>query len=242
MMTEIHYDYDTLIISDIHLGSNISEALILLNFLKSVTFKRLIILGDMFADLNFSRLKREHWDVLSYIRKLTSTKKHIEVIWIIGNHDLGLVDVLSHLVGIEVFDKYEWMADNKKCVALHGHQFDPAISRWQGISDFFSWWYLQLQKLPGLKKGFPRWVDSVTSKFQKLSQIIEQKALKYGKCHGYDVVCCGHTHEALSSIQDGVEYYNSGCWVKHEGTYIGINGNHIEVKQVIDKKDKKDNC
>lgn len=226
------YDFDTIIISDLHLGSSISEAAKLLALLKSIRFKRLILLGDMFADLNFSRLKSDHWQVLSYLRKLSNVKTGVQVIWVFGNHDLGLVDVLSHLVGIEVVDKYVWMADNRKCIALHGHQFDPAISRWQGMSDFFSWWYLQIQKIPGFKKGFPRWLDWITSYFQNLSTVVEVKALKYAHLHGYDVICCGHTHEAMHSYKDGVDYYNSGCWVKNEGTYIAIKGSNVEVIQV----------
>ena len=234
IMLHDEYDFDTVIISDVHLGSNVSEAAKLLKFLKRTRFKRLILLGDMFADLNFSRLKHNHWEVLSYLRKLSNSKTGIEIVWVFGNHDLGIVDVLSHLVGIEVVDKYVWMADNRRCIALHGHQFDPAISRWQGISDFFGWWYIQIQKVPGFKKGFPRWLDWVSTYVQNLSSIVETKALKYGKTYGYDVVCCGHTHEALHSSQDGVDYYNSGCWVKNEGTYIAFKGSIIEVIKVED--------
>jgi UDP-2,3-diacylglucosamine pyrophosphatase LpxH len=227
-------EYDTVIISDVHLGSRVSNCELLLSLLKKIKFKRLIILGDMFADLNFSRLKSDHWNVLSYLRRLSNVKTGVEVVWVYGNHDIGLVEVLSHLVGIEVFDKYEWIADNKRCIALHGHQFDPAISKWQVISDFFSWWYLQLQKLPWLKKGFPRWVDYITTKFQNLSSTVENRAFKYAKLHSYDVICCGHTHEAMHSSIDGVDYYNSGCWVKNEGSYIAFLGANIEVIKVGD--------
>ena len=224
--------YDTIIVSDLHLGSSTSEAQKFLDIIKNIKFKRLILLGDMFADLNFSRLKRNHWEVLSYLRQLSNVKTGIQVVWVYGNHDIGIVDVLSHLVGIDVFDKYIWNADNKKCIAMHGHQFDPAISKWQSLSNLFSWWYLQIQKIPGFKKGFPRWLDWITTKFQNLSSIVENKAIKYAKLHGYDVICCGHTHEALHSIKYGVEYYNSGCWVKNAGTYISFSGAQIDIVQV----------
>lgn len=239
MMPELHEEFDTIIISDIHLGSNLSEAKKLLHFLKSIHFKRLILLGDIFADLNFSRLNKDHWALLSYLRKLSNTKRHVEVVWVIGNHDLGLVDVLSHLVGIEVFDKYEFLADNKKCIALHGHQFDPAMTKWQIVTDWISWWYLQIQKVPGLKKGFPRWIDAIASRFQNLTDTLEFMAIRYAKHHGYDVICCGHTHEALSKVEDGVEYYNSGCWVKSEATYIAFSGPYIRVVQVENAKDQE---
>src|SRR5438477_12077336 len=62
--------YDTVILSDLHLGSEVSRAEAASQMLKAVSFSRLILLGDIFCDLNFRRLKKEHWQFLSYIRKL----------------------------------------------------------------------------------------------------------------------------------------------------------------------------
>src|SRR5438067_8342097 len=76
--------------------------------LKAVSFSRLILLGDIFCDLNFRRLKKEHWQFLGYIRKLSNPKRGITVVWVEGNHDHGLSDVMSHLVGIDVYQQYEW--------------------------------------------------------------------------------------------------------------------------------------
>ena len=79
--------YDTVIISDLHLGSEVSRAGDALDFLHSVQFRRLILLGDIFADLNFGRLTKEHWKFLSYIRKLSNPKRRIEVVWVNPGHD-----------------------------------------------------------------------------------------------------------------------------------------------------------
>src|SRR5438874_13071831 len=100
--------YDTVILSDLHLGSEVSRAKAALDMLKSISFGRLILLGDIFCDLNFRRLKKEHWQFLGYIRKLSNPKRGVEVIWVEGNHDQGLTDVMSHLVGIEVYQEYSW--------------------------------------------------------------------------------------------------------------------------------------
>ena len=86
--------YDTVIISDLHLGSEVSRAKAALRMLKENTFSRLILLGDIFCDLNFRRLKKEHWRFLSYIRKLSNPKRNVEVIWVEGNHDEGLSAVM----------------------------------------------------------------------------------------------------------------------------------------------------
>src|SRR5882757_9260063 len=115
---------DTVIISDLHLGSEISRGRDALEFLQSICFKRLILLGDIFADLNFRRLTKEHWKFLSYIRKLSNPKRGIEVVWVEGNHDQGLSEVMSHLVGVKVYEEFMWRFEGRHHLAIHGHQFD----------------------------------------------------------------------------------------------------------------------
>ena len=228
--------FDTLIISDVHLGSHVSLAGPLLKLLKGTRFKRLILLGDMFADLNFARLHRDHWELLSHIRLLSNPKKGIEVVWVVGNHDWGLTEVMGHLVGVEVRNKYVWEAGSKRCVALHGHQFDPAMLGMPTFTKIVSWWFLQIQKIPGFQRAWSRWIDLATGKFQNLSKIVQTKALSWAKINQYDVICCGHTHDACHASANGVDYYNSGCWVKNIGTYIGVLGDQFTILQ--DNNDK----
>src|SRR5436190_7177565 len=76
--------YNTLILSDLHLGAETSHAREATRVLKQNRFQRLILLGDIFADLNFARLTKEHWKFLGYIRKLSNPKRNIEVVWVEG--------------------------------------------------------------------------------------------------------------------------------------------------------------
>ncbi len=78
--------YDTVILSDLHLGSETSRAEEAIEVLRRLRFRRLILLGDIFCDLNFGRLKKHHWHFLSYIRKLSNPKRGVEVVWVEGNH------------------------------------------------------------------------------------------------------------------------------------------------------------
>src|SRR3974377_1383940 len=119
---------NTMIVSDLHLGSEVSRARDALHLLKSYYFERLILLGDMFCDLNFRRLKRDHWKLLSFIRKLSNPKRGIEVVWVEGNHDRGLSVVMSHLVGIRVYQQYAWEYQGLRHLAIHGHQFDRFLT------------------------------------------------------------------------------------------------------------------
>ena len=99
---------NTLILSDLHLGAETSHAREATRVLKENIFHRLILLGDIFADLNFARLTKEHWKFLGYIRKLSNPKRKIEVVWVEGNHDHGLTNIMSHLVGVRVYQRYAW--------------------------------------------------------------------------------------------------------------------------------------
>jgi UDP-2,3-diacylglucosamine pyrophosphatase LpxH len=143
---------DTIIISDLHLGSEVSRASAAMRMLKAASFNRLILLGDIFSDLNFGRLKKEHWKFLSYIRKLSNPKREIEVVWVEGNHDHALSQVMSHLVGIRVYQEYEWQYDGIRHLAIHGHQFDRFLTRNRVLSTFFSAIHLALQKFSFGKK------------------------------------------------------------------------------------------
>src|SRR5271168_1823238 len=116
--------HDTLILSDLHLGSECSRAREATRLLKETRFRRLILLGDIFANLDFRRLSREQWKFLGLIRKLSNPKRNIEVVWVEGNHDEGLTEIMSALVGVQVYQEYAWEYGGLRHIAIHGHQFD----------------------------------------------------------------------------------------------------------------------
>ena len=127
-------NFNTIIISDIHLGSKLSRVNSLLQFLTNVDFDRLIINGDIFDSINMRRLHKKHWHLLSVLRKLTSDNKKTEVIWIRGNHD-GYSDLLTQLLGITVYDEYLFEWNSKKVLVMHGDVFDVFTSKYPLISE-----------------------------------------------------------------------------------------------------------
>jgi len=221
---------NTIIISDLHLGSEVSRSSEALRMLKSASFNRLILLGDIFSDLNFRRLKKEHWQFLGYIRKLSNPKRQIEVVWVEGNHDHGLSDVMSHLVGIRVYDEYEWEFDGKRHLAVHGHQFDRFLTRNRVLSSFLSALHLGLQKISFGKRRMMGLLERFDTAWLRLSAKVARGALAHAHSLGADRVFCGHTHEALSLKCHGVEYYNSGSWTQDHPTYIAIDAHGVRVR------------
>jgi UDP-2,3-diacylglucosamine pyrophosphatase LpxH len=220
---------DTIILSDLHLGSEVSRAPAALRMLKSASFNRLILLGDIFSDLNFRRLKKEHWQFLGYIRKLSNPKREIEVVWVEGNHDHGLSQVMSHLVGIRVYQEYAWEYCGLRHLAVHGHQFDRFLTRNRVISTFLSALHLVLQKMAFGKKRMIGFLERFDTAWLRLSAKVAGGALAHARAKDAERIFCGHTHEALSLKRDGVEYYNTGSWTQDSATYVAIDQQGVQI-------------
>jgi UDP-2,3-diacylglucosamine pyrophosphatase LpxH len=230
-MWETRPKYDTVILSDLHLGSEISRAADALDLLHTIEFRRLVLLGDIFADLNFRRLTKDHWKFLGYIRKLSNPKHEVEVVWVEGNHDHGLTDVMSHLVGISVYQEYSWYYQGKKHLAVHGHQFDTFVVKNLKLTNFGQLVYIWLQKIDSKKKRFARYLDRLNTRWLRLSAQVAQGALSYAKQGKAERIFCGHTHVPLHMNNEGVEYFNSGAWVDRCCTYVTIDEEGVCIRE-----------
>jgi UDP-2,3-diacylglucosamine pyrophosphatase LpxH len=230
--------YDTLILSDVHLGAEVSRARAATSMLRENSFRRLILLGDIFADLNFGRLKKEHWKFLGAIRKLSNPKRKVEVVWVEGNHDLGLTNVMSHLVGVRVFQEYAWDYAGLCHLAIHGHQFDGFAVNSVPLSNLGTWLYLLLQKLDFKGKPLVRLIDRLNTRWLRMSTKVADGAIAHAKARGADRIFCGHTHEAMHLEQDGVHYYNAGGWIDSRLTYITIGEEGVRIHEYSENADK----
>ena len=213
---------DTILVSDLHLGSETSRAREATLFLRAAMFNRLILLGDIFCDLNFRRLKKQHWQFLSLIRKLSNPKRGIEVVWVEGNHDRGLAQLMSHLVGVRVYDDYGWHYRGVKYRGIHGHQFDRFLVNSALLSALGGVVYLQIQKVDFKDSKIARWLDRLNSRWLRLTPKVAAGALAFAKARGDDVVFCGHTHQAFHTSEGGTRYFNTGSWTHEHLTYAAV--------------------
>ena len=232
--------YDTLILSDLHLGSEISRAEQATRMLRENRFRRLILLGDIFSDLNFGRLTKPHWKFLSYIRKLSNPKRGIEVVWVEGNHDRGLSQVMSHLVGVKVYEEYKWNFAGRRHLAIHGHQFDRFAVNNLLLSSLGTFLHLQLQKLDFKGKTFSRFVDRLNARWLRLSSKVASGAIMYARLCQVDRVFCGHTHKAQTCESEGVAYFNSGGWTDSPLTYVTIDSDGVRIHEYLGHPEEDD--
>ena len=135
--------YDYLIISDIHLGSKDCHADKLLKVLKKIKANKIIIAGDLFDHHNLHRLKKEHWKVLSKLRKLS---KRCKIIYLIGNHCFLKAEFMSILLGFKCQNEYVIEYDKIKILVVHGDIFDIFFTKYKSITNIVIKIYYTIRK------------------------------------------------------------------------------------------------
>lgn len=213
---------DAVIISDIHLGSEVCQTDKLIRFLnkildRNIRTQRLIINGDLFDSLDFRRLPKKHWRILKDLRSLAGD---IETTWICGNHD-GHFEVCSSLLGIEFLDEYTFQSADNQVLCTHGHRYDSFIQLHPIITSLADSVYWAMQKLDK-SHTIAIYAKQNSKTFLRNAKTIREKACLEATIKGAKVVCCGHTHQPETQNCDGVWYGNSGCWTDSRCSWLSI--------------------
>jgi UDP-2,3-diacylglucosamine pyrophosphatase LpxH len=208
------------------MGSRVSRAREAAEFLKSFEFQKLILLGDIFEDLNFNRLREEDWKFIALLTRLSKTRK---VRWVEGNHDRGLAKIFAALTGAKVYKVYVWRHKNKKYLAIHGHQFDNFLVDNALLSLIAVKLYNFIQLIDFKDKRMSRYVKRESKGWMRNSEKVAARAVLYARLRGADYIFCGHTHQAMQEKRGKIRYFNSGSWTDVPSTYITADGKKIEI-------------
>jgi UDP-2,3-diacylglucosamine pyrophosphatase LpxH len=222
--------YDCIVISDLHLGSDVCQARLLEEFLiwAFEHCRELVINGDIFDDLNFKRLTKRHFACLKVIRR-NSDRDDVRVVWVRGNHD-GPADIISHIVGVDILDEYVHDNGRVRLLILHGDQFDTITTDYPWLTEIACGLFYFIQKL--MPHRAARWIRRITKKFQRNSQLIERRASEYARGRGFHYVTCGHTHLPLVSAHDDVTYLNSGTWTEAPPCpFVVVQGDEVRLEE-----------
>ena len=221
--------YDCIVISDLHLGSDVCQAKLLEEFLEWAVENcdELVINGDVFDDLNFKRLTKRHFACLKVIRR-NSDRDDFRLVWIRGNHD-GPIDIISHIVGVEILDEYVYDNGRIKLLILHGDQFDTFTTGYPWLTEVACGIFYYIQKW--MPHRAARWIRRISKRWQRNSERIERRAVEYARGRGYRFVTCGHTHLPLVSLHDGLLYLNSGTWTEFPPCpFVAVRGNEVRLE------------
>jgi UDP-2,3-diacylglucosamine pyrophosphatase LpxH len=221
--------YDCIVISDLHLGSAVCQAKLLEEFLEWAVehCDQLVINGDVFDDLNFKRLTKRHFACLKIIRR-NSDRADFRIVWIRGNHD-GPIDIISHIVGVEILDEYVYDNGLIQLLILHGDQFDKFATGYPLATEIACGVFYYIQKW--MPHAAARWIRRISKKWQRNSELIARRAADYARARGLKFVTCGHTHFPLISHQEGVLYVNSGTWIESPPCpFVAVKGKAVELE------------
>lgn len=223
---------NVVVMSDLHLGTYGCHATEILQYLKSINPKILILNGDIIDVWQFSKryFPTSHLQVIKEIINLVS--KGTRVIYITGNHDEMLrrySDVemgnfkLTDKVVMEIDGKMTWIfhgdvfdattkGSAKILAKLGGHGYDLLILLNRFINYFL--------RLAGKEKmSLSKKVKASVKQAVSWIGNFEQTAAELAISKEYDYVICGHIHQpqvrTVETQEGKVVYMNSGDWVEN---------------------------
>jgi UDP-2,3-diacylglucosamine pyrophosphatase LpxH len=219
------------VISDIHLGTYGCKATELLNYLKTIEPKVLILNGDIIDIWQFNKryFPKAHMNVIKHITSLLS--HGTDVHYITGNHDEMLRKFKGFQLGnFKILNKLILTIDDKKAWIFHGDVFDVTMkhSKWLAklggksydmliiLNTFINW----ISKLFGygklsLSKKIKNSVKSAVKFINHFEETVSDIAID----NKYDYVICGHIHQPeireISNLKGSTTYLNSGDWIEN---------------------------
>jgi len=217
---------DTVVISDVHLGTYGCHANELVQYLRSIRPKRILLNGDIIDIWQFSKsyFPASHMKVVKELMRHLS--KGVEVYYIPGNHDETLRKFVGQRIGNLIIDnKVVLEMDGKRTWVFHGDVFDTVTSHFKWIARLgdvgytFLLWVNRQYNYRRLKKGLPYYSLSqkIKSKVKQAVKYIDdyEKQLsemaKFKECDG---IICGHIHQPANKMIEDIHYLNSGDWVE----------------------------
>ena len=235
---------EILVLSDIHLGTYGCHAKELLQYLKSVQPKMVVLNGDIIDIWQFSKRywPKSHMKIIKHV--LGWITKNVKVHYITGNHDEMLRKFVGFKIGsFKIANKLLLPMENNTALAwfFHGDVFDITMqhSKWLAklgavgyntliiinrVVNYISEKILGRGKL-SLSKKIKNSVKSAVSFINNF----EKTAADIAISNKYDYVICGHIHQPEKKIitteKGKILYLNSGDWIENLTALEYNNGN-----------------
>jgi UDP-2,3-diacylglucosamine pyrophosphatase LpxH len=224
-------EVDLVILSDVHLGTYGCRAHELLQYLRSIKPRKLILNGDIVDIWQFKKsyFPDTHLSVIKYIFEMAC--QGTEVIYITGNHDEMLRKFANvHFGNILLANKIVLNLGGKLAWIFHGDVFDVSIHHAKWLAKLGGWGYDKLIQMNNLvnwflvkmgkeKYSFSKKIKNSVKKAVKYIDDFEDTASELAIEQGYDYVVCGHIHQPqirnVKNKKGETIYLNSGDWVEN---------------------------
>ena len=254
-------EVDVVVISDIHLGTYGCHAKELLQYLKSIKPKKIILNGDIIDIWQFNKRywPSSHMQVIKHITGLIA--KDVKVYYVPGNHDEMLRKFVGFKMGsLKIVNKVILNIDGKKAWIFHGDVFDVTMKHAKWLAKLGAAGYDTLilinravnfisQKMGRGKISLSKKIKNSVKGAVKFINAFEQTAADIGISNDYDFVICGHIHQPeireIKNDKGSITYLNSGDWIENltsleynDGSWSIYKYHEDLIAQSIDLSDK----
>ncbi|MCB0699300.1 MAG: UDP-2,3-diacylglucosamine diphosphatase [Chitinophagaceae bacterium] len=224
-------EVDIVVLSDIHLGTYGCHATELLQYLKSIKPKAVVLNGDIIDIWQFSKRywPNTHMMVMKHLIGLVA--KDIPVYYIPGNHDEMLRRFKGFQLGtLKVANKLSLKINGSKVWIFHGDVFDVVMqhSKWLAKLGAIGYDTLILinrfvnfisQKLGRGKVSLSKRIKNSVKGAVKFINKFETTVCDIASDNDYKYVICGHIHQpeirTIVTEKGPVVYMNSGDWIEN---------------------------
>lgn len=224
-------EVDIVVLSDIHLGTYGCHAKELLQYLKSIKPKAVVLNGDIIDIWQFSKRywPSTHMMVIKHL--IGYITKEVPVYYIPGNHDEMLRRFKDFQLGsLKITNKLSLKIDGANVWIFHGDVFDVVMqhSKWLAKLGAIGYDTLILinrfvnfisQKIGRGKVSLSKKIkDSVKGAVKFINQF-EDTVCTIAAENEYKYVICGHIHQpeirTVVTENGTVIYMNSGDWIEN---------------------------
>lgn len=222
-------EFESVFLSDLHLGTPESKTKELVDFLKHTRCKKLFLNGDIIDGWALKRgtsWSKRHTRVIRTILK-KSEKEGTEVTYLRGNHD----DILERFFPFEFGsiklrkEAIHQGLDGHKYLVIHGDGFDHVASHFRSVAMLGAFGYDSLLGLNRLYNRYRHWRGKeylsiskrVKEKVKNAVSFVgkyEEQLVALAKRRSCEGIICGHIHTPEDKVMSEVRYLNSGDWVE----------------------------
>lgn len=257
-------DVDIVVLSDIHLGTYGCHAKEVLQYLKTIKPKAVVLNGDIIDIWQFSKRywPATHMMVIKHLIGLVA--KDIPVYFIPGNHDEMLRKFKGFQLGsLKITNKLSLKVNGERLWIFHGDVFDVVMqhSKWLAklgaigydtlilINRFVNWCSTKMGRG---KLSFSKKIKNSVKSAVKFINDFEKTVCDIAVENNYDYVICGHIHHPeiknVTTEKGEVTYMNSGDWIENltaleytDGHWSIYKYMEDEVAQAVEIDKKKSN-
>lgn len=235
----IHETYDTIFISDVHLGTNRCNSKKFLEFLKTIKTKKLVMVGDIIdiycMEKHKTPWKKEHTQCIHEIIK--HLNNGTEIVYILGNHEgeIRRYCDFKHK-NFQMVDEYIHIdSRGKKILCVHGDKHSQYSSG--------SWKQLIFNKGYELITPLSIWLNKFfrfslvyflknTIRGKKYIEEYEKDIVNYCKQKegNFVGVICGHIHHHNIKIIDDLIYMCCGDFVDSCSAIGEVAGGYSSIR------------